>query len=194
MPVGGDKPSARTKTSWRGVARRLPVPCWGKAARPRASLLVPGTLGQGARVGPVPLPAGTSVSVPRFRPRNGYRGRAEGGGRCRQHVLRGHQPPQPDCSRHSLRRPQPPGGGGGLQVANSDTDFKPNQRHNSGEGDTLLPPLAERQTQQPAHAKETFMTRRIVLRVAGLLQCLVRQSYFVQNTFDSNAMMPVLRK
>jgi hypothetical protein len=35
------------------------------------------------------------------------------------------------------RGPKPLGGGGGFQVANSGTDFKPNPRHNSGEGDSI---------------------------------------------------------
>jgi hypothetical protein len=36
------------------------------------------------------------------------------------------------------RAPQAPEGGDRLQVTNSGTDFKPNRRYNSGEGDILL--------------------------------------------------------
>jgi len=39
-------------------------------------------------------------------------------------------------------------------------------------------PAAEHPAQQPAHAEETEMPRETVLRVAGLLQRLVRQVFY----------------
>jgi hypothetical protein len=39
---------------------------------------------------------------------------------------------------------------------------------------------AEQQAQQPAHAGETVMTRKGVIRVAGLLQRLVRRFCLLQ--------------